>query len=72
VEGQEHRTGRRRRRRRRSHYDEALKNWAKEGEPEGDEQEEANVGIVVAVAVGLVLVPCLYFILSQMDYAAPF
>ncbi len=65
------RSGRRRRRRRRSNHEDALRHWAKDDVPEGDEQEEANTGIVLAVAVGLVLVLCLYYIFKQMEYAPP-
>jgi hypothetical protein len=61
----------RRRRRRRSHHDEALLKWAKDDVPAGDEKEQADVGLLVAVIAGLIVLLCLYYILGQMDYEAP-
>lgn len=72
MNGGEQRTGHRRRRRRRSTRDNALRQWAKDDEPQGDEREEANLGIVIAVAVGLLLLLCLYYISGQLEYEAPF
>ena len=60
-------------RRRRSHFNEdSLRNWARDDGPEGDPHDESNLGLVVAVAVGLVLVLLVTFIAGQMQYEAPF
>lgn len=63
----------RRRRRRRRHSGEAtLRNWAKDDAPEADPQDERNLGLVVAVVVGLVIVLLLAYVLGQVQYQAPF
>jgi hypothetical protein len=63
----------RRRRRRRSRVNkDALQKWAKDDVPEGDPRDESNLGLVVAVAVGLVLVLLVTYIAGQMQYEAPF
>jgi len=49
-----------------------LRNWAKDDVPEGDPQDERNLGIVVAVAVGLVVLLLAAYIMGQMKYEAPF
>ena len=61
----------RRRRRRRSHHEDALVKWAKDDVPAGDEKEQANVGLLIAVIVGLIVLFCLYYIFGQLDYEAP-
>ena len=50
----------------------ALQKWAKDDVPEGDPRDESNLGLVVAVAVGLVLVLLVTYIAGQMQYEAPF
>ena len=61
------------RRRRRSRVNkDALQKWAKDDVPEGDPRDESNLGLVVAVAVGLVLVLLVTYIAGQMQYEAPF
>jgi len=63
----------RRRRRRRSRFNkDALHNWAKDDVAEGDPRDESNIGLVVAVAVGLVLVLLVTYIAGQMQYEAAF
>jgi hypothetical protein len=64
----------RRRRPRRSRFNKAaLHKWAKDDDvPEGDPRDESNLGLVVAVAVGLVLVLLVTYIAGQMQYEAPF
>ena len=63
----------RRRRRRLSRVNkDALHKWAKDDVPEGDPRDESNLGLVVAVAVGLVLVLLVTYIAGQMQYDAPF
>ena len=63
---------RRKRRRRRSGQKDALRKWAKDDVPEGDVQDEINVGLVVALAVGLLLILLVAYIAGQMEYEAPF
>ena len=63
---------RRKRRRRRSGQKDALRKWAKDDVPEGDVQDEINVGLVVALAVGLLLILLVTYIAGQMEYEAPF
>jgi hypothetical protein len=72
MRGGEHSSGRRRHRRRRSHRGSRPENRAKDERVEGAEQEEANVGIVVAVAVLFLLALCLYYIAGEFDHEAPF
>ena len=61
------------RRRRRSRVNkDALQKWAKDDVPEGDPRDESNLGLVVAVAIGLVLVLLVTYIAGQMQYEAPF
>lgn len=62
---------RRRRRRRRNGHEDTLRKWAKDDVPEGDVQDEINVGLVVALAVGLLLVLLVAYIAGQMEYEAP-
>jgi hypothetical protein len=63
---------RRKRRRRRSGHKDALRKWAKDDVPKGDVQDEINVGLVVALAVGLLLILLVTYIAGQMEYEAPF
>jgi len=63
---------RRRRKRSRGFDDESLRKWAKDDVPEGDPRDERNLGLVVAVAIGLILILLLSYILGQMKYEAPF
>ncbi len=63
---------RRKRRRRRAGHEDALRKWAKDDVPEGDVQDEINVGLVVALAVGLLLILLVTYIARQMEYQAPF
>ena len=49
-----------------------MQKWAKDDVPEGDPRDESNLGLVVAVAVGLVLVLLVTYIAGQMQYEAPF
>jgi len=72
MHGGKERSGRHRRRKRRSKTGAVLRYWAKDDAPRGDGQEEANVGIVVVVAVAFVLLLCLYYIFGHLNYAAPF
>jgi hypothetical protein len=73
VDPTEGRSGsRRKRRRRRSGQKDALRKWAKDDVPEGDVQDEINVGSVVALAVGLLLILLVTYIAGQMEYEAPF
>ena len=65
-------TRRHKRRRRRSAGQDSLRNWAKDDVPEGDPQDERNLGIVVAVAVGLVGLLLVAYIMGQMKYEAAF
>ena len=65
-----HRPGRRRRRRR-SRDSETLVRWAKDDVPAGDEKEQANIGILIAVITGLILLFCLYYIFGEMNHEAP-
>ena len=44
---------RRRRKRTRSFNRDSLRQWAKDDVPEGDPRDERNLGLVVAVAIGL-------------------
>jgi hypothetical protein len=65
--------GTRRRRRRRRRADQgSLRHWAKDDEPEGDPRDEQNLGLVVALAVGLVLILLVAYVIGQMEYEAPF
>ena len=63
---------RRKRRRRRNGHEDALRKWAKDDVPQGDVQDEINVGLVVALAVGLLLILLVAYIAGQMEYEAPF
>jgi hypothetical protein len=73
VDPTEGRSGsRRKRRRRRSGQKDALRKWAKDDVPEGDVQDEINVGLVVALAVGLLLILLVTYIAGQMEYEARF
>ncbi len=63
---------RRKRRRRRSGHKDALRKWAKDDVPKGDVQDEINVGLVVALAVGLLLILLVTYVAGQMEYEAPF
>ena len=73
VDPTEGRSGsRRKRRRRRSGQKYAIRKWAKDDVPEGDVQDEINVGLVVALAVGLLLILLVTYIAGQMEYEAPF
>ena len=62
---------RRKRRRRRNGQEDALRQWAKDDVPQGDVQDEINVGLVVALAVGLLLLLLVAYIAGQMEYAVP-
>ena len=64
------RAGRRRRRRRTSEK-ESLLRWAQDDVPAGDEKEQANVGLLIAVITGLIPLFCLYYIFKEMSYEAP-
>lgn len=59
-------------RRRGSVGQDSLRNWANDDVPEGDPQDERNLGIVVAVAVGLVVLLLVAYIMGQMKYEADF
>jgi len=73
VENHGRNRGTRRRRKRTRHYDEdSLRKWAKDDVPEGDPRDERNLGLVVAVAIGLTLILLISYILGQMKYEAPF
>jgi len=72
MHGGKERIGGRRRRKRRSKQGEVLRHWAKDDVPEGDGQEEANVGIVAVVVVVFLLLLCLYYIAGHLEYEAPF
>ena len=73
VDPTEGRSGsRRKRRRRRSGQKDALRKWAKDDVPKGDVQDEINVGLVVALAVGLLLILLVTYVAGQMEYEAPF
>ena len=61
----------RRRRRKRSRDNAALLQWAKDDVPAGDEKEQANIGLVIAVITGLVLLFGVYYIFGEMSYEAP-
>ena len=61
----------RRRRRKRSRDNAELLQWAKDDVPAGDEKEQANIGLVIAVITGLVLLFCVYYIFGEMSYEAP-
>ena len=63
---------RRKRRRRRNGHEDALRKWAKDDVPQGDVQDEINVGLVVALAVGLLLILLVTYSAGQMEYEAPF
>ena len=65
-------TRRLKRRRRRSVDQDSLRNWAKDDVPEGDPQDERNLGLVVAVAVGFVVLLLVVYIMGQMKYEAAF
>jgi len=65
-------TRRHKRRRRRGVGQDSLRNWAKDDVPEGDPQDERNLGIVVAVAVGFVVLLLAVYIMGQMKYEAAF
>jgi len=63
----------RRRRRRRSRFNkDSLQKGAKDEVPDGDPRDESNLGLVVVVAVGLVLVLLVTYIAGQMQYEAAF
>jgi hypothetical protein len=61
----------RRRRRKRSRDNDALLKWAKDDVPAGDEKEQANVGLLLALITGLILLFCLYYIFGEMGHEAP-
>jgi hypothetical protein len=61
----------RRRRRTRSRNTDALLKWAKDDVPAGDEKEQANVGLLLALITGLILLFCLYYIFGEMGHEAP-
>jgi hypothetical protein len=63
---------RRRRKRSRSFDHGSLRKWAKDDVPDGDPQDERNLGLVVAVAIGLILILLFSYIAGQMKYEAPF
>ncbi|MFM6173964.1 MAG: hypothetical protein ACKPB4_17880 [Sphaerospermopsis kisseleviana] len=63
---------RRRRKRVRSFDHDSLHKWAKDDVPEGDPRDERNLGLVVAVAIGLILILLFSYIAGQMKYEAPF
>ena len=65
-------TRRHKRRRRRSVDQDSVRNWAKDDVPEGNPQDERNLGIVVVVAVGLVVLLLVAYIMGQMKYEAAF
>ena len=65
-------TRRHKRRRRRGVGQDSLRNWAKDDVPEGDPQDERNLGLVVAVAVGFVVLLLVIYIMGQMKYEAAF
>ena len=50
----------------------SLQKWAKDDVPDGDPRDESNLGLVVVVAVGLVLVLLVTYIAGQMQYEAAF
>jgi len=62
---------RRRRKRTRSFNRDSLRQWAKDDVPEGDPRDERNLGLVVAVAIGLILILLISYIAGQMKYEAP-
>lgn len=68
MHGGREKFGRRRRRKRRTDQGSVLRHWSKDDAPDGDEQEEANVGIVAVVAVVFLLLLCLYYIFGQLDH----
>ena len=70
-EGESSGTRRRRRSRRRVNQD-SLRSWAKDDVPEGDPRDDHNLGLVVAVAVGLVMILLVAYVIGQMAYEAPF
>lgn len=61
----------RRRRRKRVRDNDALLKWAKDDMPAGDEKEQANIGLLIAVITGLIVLFCLYYIMGEMNYEAP-
>jgi len=72
VQDHDRNRGRRRRRKRSRQFDhESLRQWAKDDVPEGDPRDENNLGLVVAVAIGLILILLLSYILGQVKYEAP-
>jgi hypothetical protein len=70
--GGKERGARRRRRKRRSNLDKALRSWAQDDAPTGDEKEERGVGIVVVGVIVLIVAACLYYIFGHLEYEAPF
>jgi hypothetical protein len=61
----------RRRRRKRVRDNDALLKWAKDDVPAGDEKEQANLGLLIAVITGLILLLCLYYIFGEMGHEPP-
>jgi hypothetical protein len=61
----------RRRRRKRVRDNDALLKWAKDDVPAGDEKEQANLGLLIAVTTGLILLLCLYYIFGEMGHEPP-
>ena len=57
-----------RRRRKRVRDNDALRRWAKDDVPAGDEKEQANLGLLLAVITCLILLFCLYYILGEMGH----
>ncbi len=66
-----HRRPGRRRRRKRVRDNDALRKWAKDDGPAGDEKEQANIGLLLAVITGLILLFCLHYIMKEMTYEPP-
>ena len=39
--------------------------------PAGDEKEQANVGLLIPLITGLILLLCLYYIFGEMGHEPP-
>ena len=61
----------RRRCRKRSRDIAALLPWAKDDVPAGDEMEQANIGFLIALITGLILLLCHYYIFGEMGHEPP-
>ena len=61
----------RRRRGKRSRGNGALLKWAKDDVSAGDEKEQANVGLLIPLITGLILLLCLYYIFGEMGHEPP-